>query len=264
MSNTPARRAAVAASAVSLSLLLAACGSEGGDDKKDAKGDAKGSSSAAAPAAKALTQAELEKLALTQADLKDAAIETPTAKELAEMKGATSDKPECTPLATSFAEGKPGPATASAMRMIVTQPKTDGRTPSKDAPLEEQLAALEKAAENLQNMSPTMSTLSSYEGNGAVEALARLKKAGADCAAGFTATAGGEKTSFTKVTPATYSGGDEAVAYTVTQDVDGDPTEFQLVAIRKGSTIANFLAMTASGKSEQPKTIIDTQMKKLG
>ncbi|MEU9608001.1 hypothetical protein [Streptomyces sp. NPDC048057] len=256
MHRTPVRRAAVAASVVSLSLVLAACGGSE-DDKKDSKGDAKGSSSAAAPSAKALTQAELEKLALTKDDLKDHEFNTPKAADLAKTKGATSDKPECKPLSSALIEGAPAPSTAAVMRQIMPMPagSSTGQT-------EEQKA--EAALKALSTLSFTATTLNSYEGKGAEDAMAALKKAGSECAGGFSVSAAGETTKVTKVAPATYSGGDEALAYTLTMDMDGKPSETHLVTVRKGSTVANFYTLSIGGKTEQPKAIADAQLKKLG
>ncbi|MFI1829546.1 hypothetical protein ACH41E_24340 [Streptomyces sp. NPDC020412] len=257
MHRTPVRRAAVAASVVSLSLVLAACGGSE-DEKKDAKGDAKGSSSAAAaPAAKALTQAELEKLILAKGDLKDHEFNTPGAADVAKAKGATTDKAECKPLATALTEGAPAPATASVLRQIMPMPAG-----SSTGTTEEQKA--EAALKALSTLSFTATTLNSYEGKGAEDAMAALKKAGTDCTASFTVTAEGETTKVTKVAPATYSGGDEALAYTVTMDVDGKAYETHLVTVRKGATVANFYALSIGGKTEQPKAIADAQLKKLG
>ncbi|MEU5978738.1 hypothetical protein [Streptomyces sp. NPDC047315] len=258
MHRTPVRRAAVAASVVSLSLVLAACGGDGGDDKKDAKGDAKDSSSAAAPAAKALTQAELEKLTLTKTDLKDHEFNTPKAADLAKAKGATSDKPECKPLAAALTEGAPTPATAAVMRQIMPMPAGGASTGA----TEEQKA--EAALKALSTLTFTSTTLNSYEGKGSEDALAALKKAGSDCAAGFSLTAAGETTKFTKVAPATYNGGDEAVAYTLTMEMDGKTSDTHLVTVRKGATVANFYTLSFGGKTEQPKAIADAQVKKLG
>ncbi|MFH8616791.1 hypothetical protein ACH4E8_17150 [Streptomyces sp. NPDC017979] len=258
MHRTPVRRAAVAASVVSLSLVLAACGGSE-DEKKDAKGDAKGSSSAAtAPAAKALTQAELEKLALTKDDLKDHEFNTPKAADLAKTKDASSDKAECKPLSSALIAGAPAPATAAVMRQIMPMPAGGSSTGT----TEEQKA--EAALKALSTLSFTATTLNSYEGKGAEDAMAALKKAATDCAAGFTVSAAGETTKVTKVAPATYSGGDEALAYTLTMDMDGKPSETHLVTVRKGATVANFYTLSIGGKTEQPKAIADAQLKKLG
>ncbi|MFH8616789.1 hypothetical protein ACH4E8_17140 [Streptomyces sp. NPDC017979] len=127
MSNTSARRAAVAASAVSLSLLLAACGSDS-DSGEDAKKDAKSSPSAAvsaapaAPVSKTLTQADLEKLLLTKADLKDHHFKTPTPDELPEPGSTVTDNPNCQALAMALTEGAPSVASAVATRGVAPIP----------------------------------------------------------------------------------------------------------------------------------------------
>ncbi|MFH8616790.1 hypothetical protein ACH4E8_17145 [Streptomyces sp. NPDC017979] len=262
MSKVPVRRTAVAASLISLSLALTACGSE--DEKKDAKGDAKGSpSAAAAPAAKALTQAELEKLALAKADLKDHEFTDPEPGDILKSGSAVADKPACRPLAAAAMEGTPGTAVARVSRMIMPVPKT-APTPSGASTDEKIETGLKNAADSLDRISMTFTTLSTYDGTGAADAMAALKKAGTDCAAGFGVTVEGDKTKITKVAPAAYGGGDEAIAHTLTMDIDGEPTETQLVTVRKGGTIANFFTMLLGEKAAPSKAIPDAQVKKLG
>ncbi|MEU5978739.1 hypothetical protein [Streptomyces sp. NPDC047315] len=261
MSKVPVRRTAVAASLISLSLALTACGSE--DEKKDAKAVAKGSPSAAAPAAKALTQAELEKLALTKTDLKDHDFKAPEPGEALKPGSAVADKPDCRPIAAAATEGTPATAVAQLTRMVMPVPKT-APTPSGASTDEKIETGLKNAADSLDSATMTFTTLSSYDGTGAADAMAALKKAATTCADGFTVTVEGDKTKMAKVTPAAYSGGDEALAYTLTMDVDGELADTHLVTVRKGATIANFYTMPIGEKATRSTAIPDAQVKKLG
>ncbi|MFF9912219.1 hypothetical protein [Streptomyces sp. NPDC013457] len=247
------RTAAAVASAASLALVLAACsgGGEGGDK---GKGASKGSASAsAAPDAKALSAAELEKLIVEQADLKGYQVQKAEAGDVVKPGDVSADKPACTPLAEAMsfiATGKPG---ASVQRKAIEMPKTEGATASP----EDALGVLSAPV--------TSVTLGSYGGGGAQEALASLKTAGTECAGGFTLIGGGEKTKITKVAPETVTAGEEALAFTVTTDVEGEEWTSKLVAFRKGNTLASFSVISLGGKvKEQPKTVIDAQAAKLG
>ncbi|QIQ03529.1 hypothetical protein [Streptomyces liangshanensis] len=257
------RRTAVAASALSLALLVGACGgsddSSADSDKNSGKsGDKTKASAAAKPAADAagataLPQAELEKLALAEGDVKNYKIAKASAADVAAGAGITTDNNACTPLIDVLGlrpTGKPGASTPLRISSVPQKPAAD-------APPEDALAALT-------SMTITAETLSSYEGQGAPEALEALRAAGKACAGGFTYTVGGEKTKVTKVAPATYTAGDEAVAYTVTTDVEGEPTTSPLVAVRKDGLVAAFVAINLGGESKQPKDLIDAQLAKLG
>ncbi|MEU9608000.1 hypothetical protein [Streptomyces sp. NPDC048057] len=262
MSKVPVRRTAVAASLISLSLALTACGSA--DEEKDAKSDPQGSpSAAAAPTAKALTQAELEKLALTKTDLKDHDFKEPEPGDALKPGSAVADKPDCRPVAAAATEGTPATAVAQVTRMGMPVPKT-APTPSGASTDQKIETGLKNAADSLDSATMTFTTLSSYDGTGAADAMAALKKAATTCADGFTVTVGGDKTKMAKVTPAAYSGGDEALAYTLMMDVDGELTDTHLVTVRKGATIANFYTMLIGEKATPSTAIPDAQLKKLG
>ncbi|MEV6549998.1 hypothetical protein AB0M57_15015 [Streptomyces sp. NPDC051597] len=255
MRRTTVRRTALAASTLSLALLVSACGSDG----SSAKDEPKGKASSGAPATggqKALSQGELDKLALTEADLKDHKVTKPTAADVASSKTVTTDKPACKPLNDVMSLRTVGAPAASAIRKVIAVPKGPAAGASAEEKAKAGLAAL--------GTTMTSDTLASYDGTGAADALATLKKAGTDCAGGFSVIAEGDKSAITKVAPAAYTGGDEAAAYTLTADMDGTPSTFHLVAIRKGATLATFYAWSLAGKAEQPKAVIDAQMKKLG
>ncbi|MER5964285.1 hypothetical protein [Streptomyces sp. NPDC002057] len=255
--RTSVRRAAVAATAVSLALLATACG--GGDSGKAAGKDAgkesapAASATSAAPAAEALSAAELEKLIVEQADLPGHQVQKATAADIVPADAVSTDKASCKPLADAMSFIATGKPAVSAQRKAIEVPKTDGATASP----EEALGALAAPV--------TSVTLGSYQGQGAQEAFTSLKTAGTDCAAGFTLIGGGEKTKITKVAPETVSAGEEALAYTVTTDMDGEPFVSKLVAFRQGNTLATFSSISLGGTVKTlPKTIVDAQAKKLG
>ncbi|MFJ5828714.1 hypothetical protein [Streptomyces sp. NPDC093089] len=253
--RTPIRSAAVAATAVSLALLVTACGSgEKGGDAKDAGRTAAPTASATSePPAVALTAAELDKLIVEQADLPGYQVQKAKAADLVKSDAVSTDKPSCKPIADGMSSVAAGAAAVSAQRKAIEVPKTEGATGSPaDA-----LGALSAPV--------TSVTLGSYEGQGAQEAFASYKTAGTDCAGGFTLIGGGEKTKITKLAPETVSAGDEALAWTITTDMDGEPFVTKLVVLRKGNTLASFSTLSLGGTVKAlPQAVIDAQATKLG
>ncbi|MEU6755834.1 hypothetical protein [Streptomyces sp. NPDC046685] len=251
------RRAVLTASAVSLSLLATACGSDKADTKTDVKASAPATS--AAPAAKGKTAAELTPLLVTQAELPDFKVEADQAAAAA-AKGpaAESDKPECKPLVqlqSYVAQGKPV-GTAQVAATSKPKPAAEGAT------TEEKVEAALKGF----SVTRTSVALNSYDGKGAEEAFTALKTAVTACAGGYTVTAEGEKTKIEKVTPgAPAAGGDESLTFALVLDLkDGDKATWQYAVVRKGGTLATFSSMNLTGDAEQPKPVIEAQVKKLG
>ncbi|MFC9296236.1 hypothetical protein ACFTWH_13680 [Streptomyces sp. NPDC057011] len=251
------RRTVLTASAVSLALLGTACGAEKGDTKADTKPSASAGSASAAPAGKAKTNAELAGVIVVQADLPDHVVKEATPAEAAAAADAKSDKPACQPLVSAQSMNPVGTAAGTARTKAVAKPKA----PAADASPEEKA----KAAMGALGATATSVTLASYEGKGAQEAFATVKTAGTACAGGYTGSQGGDSLKITKVAPgAAVTAGDEAVAYTVTGDADGEPLTMELVVVRKGNTVATFSALSLTGTAEQPKAVVDAQVKKLG
>lgn len=245
------RRTAAATAVTSLALLLAACG---GGDKKPAEdtGKADASASAAAkPDVKALTADELEKLVVEQADLKGYQVKKTPAKEVVNGGDVSADKAACEPLAEAMSSVSTGTPRATAQRKLAEVPKKDAASSPANV-----LGALGAPL--------TSVVLGSYDGQGAEQAITSLKAAGEACTGGFTLIAGGEKTKVTKVATETTTAGDEALAWTVTSDMDGSPFVSKLVVFRKGNNLANFATISLSGKvTELPKPVIDAQAAKL-
>ncbi|MFI1649485.1 hypothetical protein ACH4XT_21440 [Streptomyces avidinii] len=256
MRNALVRRTVLAASAASLALLATACGSDKADTKADAKPSGSAASSAA-PAAKAKTNAELAGVIVVQADLPTHVVKAPTDAETAAATGAKSDKPECQPLVSAQSMNTVGTAAGTAGTRAVAK----GKEPAADASPEEKL----KAGLDALGGTTTSVYLASYEGKGAAEAFAAVKTAGTACTGGYTGSQAGDSLKITKVAPgAAVTAGDEAVAYTVTGDADGETMTMELVVVRKGNTLATFSALSLTGVAEQPKAVVDAQVKKLG
>ncbi|MCH0542388.1 hypothetical protein I3F58_23110 [Streptomyces sp. MUM 203J] len=246
------RRSAVAATAVSLALLVTACGGEAKDDaapEETAKADSSApAADAPAPAAEVLSADELEKALVVQGDVEGFKVKKPmdAALKMLETGSVTTDKAECEPLARLVISFKLGEPAATA----ATQ------------------ATAELDKKNLFDMKSTMIGLSSYEGKGAEETLASVRTAGGACADGFTYTVGAETTKVTKVEELKVSGGDEATGWVVTTEVDGEKMPYHAGLVRQGSTLAAFptlnLGSAVTGKdSDFPAALATAQVEKL-
>lgn len=263
MRTRAVRRSALAASAAALALLVTACGGSG-DDGKGNEGKDKNkvdSTASAAPAAKALTAAELEKVALAQADVKSGKVATKVeaTDDIAKDQVKTDDA-ACLPLAHAQAGVAQGEPAATVKRSWTGEPVK----PSKDTEPEDVLLAS-------LDMEKVLINLASYEDGGAEQALKDLSAAAEKCAGGYTATVVGEKAEITEVaTTAAPGGGDEGAAVTLTVAADEDvKAPNKIVVIRKGATLVSFsainLASMATGEDfEVPAEVVDAQVAKLG
>ncbi|MGW2301064.1 hypothetical protein [Streptomyces sp. NPDC001809] len=246
------RSAAVAAGAVSLVLLVTGCG--GGEKSGDKGGTGAPSASAtSAPAAEALSDAELDKLIVATADVKGHQVTKTDDGDVVPAASVTADKAACTPIAHAMSLISPGSPAASVGRKVIEEPKKDASASPEDAIL----GGL--------GVRVTMVTLGSYDGQGAQEAFALVKKAGAECAGGFGVAHLKEKSKVAKVAPETVTAGDEAVAFTVTSDMEGKPFVSKLVVFRKGNTLASFstISVAPGGVKALPQAVVDAQVAKL-
>ncbi|MET9432902.1 hypothetical protein [Streptomyces sp. NPDC006551] len=247
--TTLRRTAAVAAAATSLAMLLTACGGDANDGKPKGENDAS-ASAAAKPDVKALSAAELEKLIVEQADLKGYQVQKAKAADILNAGDVGADKPACEPLAEALSSVAPGDAGASTQRKAVEVSKGTAASP------EDIKGALTAPM--------TTVTLGSYSGQGAEKAFATLKTAGTECTGGFTVMASGAKTKVTKIAPETLTAGDEALAWTVTSDMEGQKFVTKLAVFRKGNAVASFATMSLGGEVKAlPKVVIDAQAAKL-
>ncbi|MEU0370436.1 hypothetical protein ABZ070_09260 [Streptomyces sp. NPDC006283] len=263
MRSTAVRRTALAAAAASLVLLVTACGGDGSGGDGDTK-DKGGETGAAEPAAKALTVAELEKLAIAQGDVKGHKVAKAGPQDDIAAKDVTTDQAECLPLARALAGVPVGEPGATVKRRATAEPKDAG----KDAGdmTEEELG---DAFTDAFDITTTLLALSSYEGKGAADGFAALKTAGTACSGGFTMTVAGTEQKVQKFAEAKVSGGDEAVAWAMTADQGGESLPFNLAVVRKGGSLVTFSSFNLTAPTEKgdlplPTAVIDAQAAKLG
>ncbi|MGW9401305.1 hypothetical protein [Streptomyces sp. NPDC055642] len=265
MKSTAVRRTALAASAAALALFATACGGSSddggasGDDKAGA--DRSAPADASAPAGDALTTAELEKVALAQADVENGKVTTkvPAKDDIAKDQVTTDDK-ACLPLVHAQAAVAQGEAAANVKRSWTGQEE----------------APSESAGPDGQDMidvqvNKIMLNVASYEDGGAEQALAGLNAAAEKCAGGFTAAVGSDEMRIAEVTTtAAPEGGDEAIAVTLGVATGADASApMKVIVVRKGATLAsfsvvNFSAMMTGADFEVPADIVAAQVAKLG
>ncbi|MEU7055195.1 hypothetical protein [Streptomyces sp. NPDC046197] len=262
MRPTVLRRAAFTATSVAaLALLATACGgSSGGTDKGgDGKTAQAGKTATAAPA-RALSAAELEKAALTQADVKSGKLTTkvPARDDVAQDK-VKADDAVCAPLAHLQAGTYVGKPSATVKRSWVG----DAKKPAAGAGAEGAvMAGLDRAK--------VLETLAAYPDGGAEQAMKDLEAAAQKCAGGFTYTVTGTRNEFVKVTTTQAPGGaDDALALTLTMDAGEVKAPVKAVVVRKGATLAYFPAINlfsaATGKDFGfPAELVQAQLVKLG
>ncbi|MER5746561.1 hypothetical protein ABT097_25205 [Streptomyces sp. NPDC002225] len=263
MRSIAIRRTAVAATAASLALLVTACGgsdSASGPDAGD-KGAKGKESAAAAPAAKALSAAELEKVALAQGDVKDHEISKTAAKDTLPVDQIKVEKEACTPLVHALMGSQVGEPAAFTKRTVVSKPKKADLKNQDDADVE-------KAFKAAFDITTTQLALGSYDGKGAQESVASMRTAATECAGGFEYTAAGEKQKVAGITEEKVKGGEEAAAWTIEVQQDGEKTRMKLVVVRQGATLASFSSMNLAAASEGgdfelPAAVVEAQAAKL-
>ncbi|MGW1027086.1 hypothetical protein ACWD4J_25905 [Streptomyces sp. NPDC002577] len=268
MRSTLARRTAAAASVACLALLSTACGGSDADEDDKAKGGKATSAASAAPAAKALTAAELEKAALVTGDVKGHKVEKAGAKDVLAPEAVKADQAGCRPFAYAMSGVPVGEPGATVQRVVSSEAeKTDEPSTEELADMTEE--EIEEALTSAFDVTTTFTSLSSYEGGGAGETVRDLRTAATNCAGGFTLTVDGEKQKVTKLTEESVSGGDEALAWTVSALQDGEPVETKLVVVRQGTTLASFASVNMAALStgadfELPTAVVEAQLAKLG
>jgi hypothetical protein len=247
------QRTAAVAAALTLAVgFTAACGGEGGDgDTADKPRQKKAATAKPVPATptpaepaqpgasppKALSQAQLAKAILAKGDVPGFNVAPMDAPP---PQGETADKTECAPL-TAVINGRPEPvAQASAYRQL---------TGVKD------------------NRPAVAEFLTTHGVQGATTALSRLRAAVKACEGGFRAS-GGEG-------PSTYRGamalpvaaqvGDDAFAYQVTGDYEGESVPLVFHVVRSGGTLATFYTANLEGPQTPriPPALLTAQADKL-
>ncbi|MFD7116024.1 hypothetical protein ACFWAA_03040 [Streptomyces sp. NPDC059922] len=229
------RRVCLAAVTAALSLgLMGACGGGERTGAKEAGGEAPATSrpSSAAPSSaapslaatprpdltgigasggKALTQGELNRAILADGDVpgfRSGPMDAPP------PGGETADRSECLPL-TAVLNGKPEPlGKAVAYRQLVG--------PDNDRPAVSEF-------------------LTTHGVRDASTLLNRLRAAVTACADGFTASGGDGPSTYTGVKRlSTVKAGDDALAFQLTGDFEGDPVPLVFHLVRVGGTVATF------------------------
>ncbi|CAM5360981.1 Lipoprotein OS=Streptomyces tendae OX=1932 GN=GUR47_17040 PE=4 SV=1 [Streptomyces tendae] len=268
MSSTAVRRTALAASAAALALLVTACGGSSdddgaaGDDKAKAERSAPAEGAgASAPAGKALTAAELEKVVLAQADVKNGEVATELSADDRVAKDQISvDDKSCLPLVHAqgaVAQGKPA---ADVQRSWQGQSESPSQSKGPDG---QDMTDVD--------VNKIMLNVASYADGGAEQAMAGLKAAVEKCAGGFDATVGSDRMRVTEVSGSgRLKAGDEGLTVNIGVATGGDGSGLmKLVAVRKGATLATFSAVNLSSmmtgaEFQVPAEVVDAQVAKLG
>ncbi|QNP75765.1 hypothetical protein IAG44_14600 [Streptomyces roseirectus] len=248
-----------AASALSLAFITGCSSSD--SDKKDTAADSKSTpTAAAAPAAKASTAAELKKLLLVAGDVPGYAVEATEGLVPRSKDEQKVDKAACGPLVWSSLALPPGDTTVSASNSLKEEKKAGGASKPTD------LAAALDATR-------TLIGLSSYDGDGAQKAMKSVSDAITTCAGGYTATSSSGEADNGKVVKVASEkgtgGGDEALAFVETVEMEGQTATVHGEVVRKGNTVAtfytiNFAAFAGDGKMPMnPPAIVTGQLTKL-
>ncbi|GFN05842.1 hypothetical protein Smic_43980 [Streptomyces microflavus] len=176
MRATAVRRTALAACAVSLTLLVTACGgsSDAEDGKNDKGGAANGADSAPKTSAKALSAAELETASLKQGDVEGHKIAKTGPDDEMPEGGVTVDKEACLPVAHAMYGVAQKGSAATAKRKVVSEPKKADAKKSVEDLTDGDAEDVLKAAFDVTS---TFIALHAYEGTAGPDTFAALKKA---------------------------------------------------------------------------------------
>ncbi|MFE9598828.1 hypothetical protein [Streptomyces hokutonensis] len=258
----------VAVGALSLALITG-CSDGGSDTAKsdDAKSNAEGTTK---NSAKALSAAELQKLALAKGDVAGYEVGSVGKTYPATKSAVTVDKAQCRPLAWAMAGQAPGDAAAATNR-LVTQAKKTSATPSKSV---EDLSEeeFEDAFGSALDRTTTVVGLSSYDGDGAEKTFKAVSDAVKSCAGGFTLVPGSDGTKYTGVAAEKASDtGDESVAFgasAVMEDTGGKTGTVHTEVVRHGSTLVTYYTVNLGALMTQkaydiPAAVITAQSAKL-
>ncbi|MGY5010845.1 hypothetical protein ACWCY6_22640 [Streptomyces sp. 900105755] len=203
---------------------------------------------------KALNTAELKQRILAQGEVDGYKVNA-IGKAAPNRSTVKSSDDKCRPLAyvlTGLAPADP----ASEIGRTVREDKKD---PTDHATSLDDMAdgKFESALKDSLNLDVTSLDLSSYDGDGAQQALRALSTALESCTKGFTGGAAGDEQKVTKVTPAKASGsGDESIAFTATTDMDGDKGPLHAEVVRYGNTVATYFTMNIGAMmTNKPYTV---------
>ncbi|QNS04589.1 hypothetical protein [Streptomyces xanthii] len=212
----------------------AGCGGGADDGGKTADKPSAKASATAEPGPKPLGEAQLKKAALAQGDVKGYRI-TPASEDEIPDVSVPADPASCQAIADLFFVGTEPDAEARVARSVISTEQTD--------------ATLLKVG------------LLAHEEANAKKILAEVREESEKCHAY-------EHTDYQykDVKPGeTPKLGDEAVAFTLRGDIDGDKMTFGYTVVRSGSTLVVFQALNALGgaEAEVPDEVVKAQMDKL-
>ncbi|MFF4487107.1 hypothetical protein ACFY0F_11525 [Streptomyces sp. NPDC001544] len=227
------RRCAAATVSVLSFALVTGC-SDGGSGDSGNGGGGKGEK----PAAKALSGAELQKLIIARGEVpgfKVGAVQGGIPADSA----VTTDDAGCDPLLDVLTGVAPGDPATHTSRMA----RQDKKDPTDDATSLDDLAdgKFEDALKDSMDSDVTVVTLSSYDGDGAEQALRSVSAAVKACAGGFSGDQAGEKGKFTKVAEEKSAAtGDESLAFTATNNTPDGAVPLHGEVVRHGNTVATY------------------------
>lgn len=192
---------------------------------------------------RALSEAELDKVAITTSDTEGYTVRKPSAAEVSGAGEGTAHPSRCDPIA-ALIMGVPRPEPSAVVyRQLGSKRQSDDR-----------------AGVIL------FEILSSHEANGARRAIRDMRGAVSDCAGGF-AIKGGEGAGAyvaVKALPEPEVGGD-AVAFQVMGDLEGQEVPMVFTVVRRGSVLATFYSMNLMDetRADVPAHVVQAQADKL-
>ncbi|MBL1099337.1 hypothetical protein JK363_22250 [Streptomyces sp. 205] len=228
----------VVAAAVAATLgLLTGCGG----DSDDAKGKGGGVKDERTAAAAPLSAAQLEKAAVTKADVKGFEIEKMSEKEFSDGGSAKAEKAACQPIAQLMGSSF-DPAPKASVYRTYAQSK-GGKLGGSG-----------------------LIRLSTYGGGDAERTVKDLRGAVSACQGGFAAKDGsGKKSDVAKVTPQADPGlGDESLSFSLL-DASKDKAVVKFAVVRAGSQLSVFFGVNLmdASKSDVPAELLKAQTTKL-
>ncbi|MFF3321547.1 hypothetical protein [Streptomyces sp. NPDC002889] len=187
-----------------------------------------------------LTAPQLERAALATGDLPKFQVSSERSP-LAPTGQPTADKKQCQPLADAMGDEPNTRATHTVNRGLGS----------------------------LESLGLAVSaSLSSYSETDAEQLMAQLVSAVKACGAGFTASLDDRAADYgnIKSTPFTVGGGDETVSWSTVATNEGVTAPIHLVVVRKGATVARFMAFDLAGHTPPrvPQQVADKQLAKVG
>ncbi|MFC8093503.1 hypothetical protein [Streptomyces sp. NPDC057301] len=296
--KTHASRTVIAASAVSLALLVTACdGSDSGASASEAaqekKSEATGSGPTAGPGDDAPPPPDataLKGMLVKAADVPDFLAPPGSSKKTEEIfsseaqKFFSADKPACQALSGSMLATPQGTPRAAAGTVGVRgMGEMGNKKPEKAEGLED---GLDKAFDAMADLRMEVVSLSSYEGDGAQSVIDGYRDAVRKCGEGFTidATEDGKKAlesiqsggsdgagqqdgpmPVVSLKAVPVDKGDDAAAWVLKVGEDGITLPINVVAVRKGPVVVTVSSTSFdfSGSGKPPLDVAQAQLDKL-